>query len=413
MSRPTYEALAIIKELIDEHRFSSQNDTLAGSPQSFTRKLQENLDNFVQFIERSCKTKAPPLTLQQLVTPKEEIQLLDHLVNLRTDPSLKVKISELEEKFGLFLPLLEENEVEFISQKRNDPLDEIGKGSFSLIKTIDITRHNLTRKIALKYNYDPPNKDPHATNQFQRECAILSSLKHPNIVKLLEVVVIDRIFAMEYAPNGDLEKYINNSKCNSRWNIQEELSILSNIASALKYLLKMNILHLDLKTTNVLITENNEAKLCDFGFAREIKNFPLKLDSAFGSVPFVDPHFCIHGEITSKADVFALGMVMYALLFKPQLLFGHLPPSEAENPTVLIRKICYKNERPLIPNISAEPPELNKFATEITEHMKKCWDGDPLKRPKSSDSMRFFKAKALESSKHKHPFIPITPSHSH
>lgn len=112
-----------------------------------------------------------------------------------------------------------------------------------------------------------------------RELALLKRLKHPNIVNLIEVLVPNDDFAnfqeislvLEYAP-ADLKKVF---KSKTFLTLDHIIVITYTMLLGLKYIHSAGVWHRDLKPANVLIFENGQAKLCDFGLARSVENAPV------------------------------------------------------------------------------------------------------------------------------------------
>lgn len=109
---------------------------------------------------------------------------------------------------------------------------------------------------------------------FQRECKIMQESRHPNIVQYLGLCLAPSqsqtsrriLIISEYLPHGNLRSYIHSSSSPFPWRLR--LSFAIDVTRAVAYLHRRNCLHRDLKGENLLITENERIKVCDFGFAR-------------------------------------------------------------------------------------------------------------------------------------------------
>ena len=145
----------------------------------------------------------------------------------------------------------------------------IGKGSFS---TIYKAKHSITNiEYAVKEIIMEKNKN---TKNIKREFSLMKKLDHPNIIKLYDVIIdtnLDNIyFIMDYFPKGDLSKFLNGNPLKEKYCKK----YLRQLAKGLEYLLDNNILHRDLKPQNILLTNEYNIKITDFGFARKFeKNF--------------------------------------------------------------------------------------------------------------------------------------------
>lgn len=152
------------------------------------------------------------------------------------------------------------------------------------------------------------------------------------------------------------------------------LSIIYQLLSALKHLQKYKIVHADIKLENIIINNNNEIKLIDFGLSRVIESGKiLQINNHIGTIGYVSPEVMVDNYITIKTDVWSVGVLMYILLnnvhlfdvinrqtYRSQLsnlthtlsqngllIFNHsVPISQHHNiKTFLVKTICYDKNR--------------------------------------------------------------------
>jgi serine/threonine protein kinase len=115
---------------------------------------------------------------------------------------------------------------------------------------------------------------------------------------------------MEYCRGRELFEMLK-----SNYNYKIIISIIYQLLSALKHLQKYNIVHADIKLENIIINNKNEIKLIDFGLSRIIeKGSILQLKTHIGTVGYVSPEVMVDNYITSKTDVWSVGVLMYILL---------------------------------------------------------------------------------------------------
>lgn len=179
----------------------------------------------------------------------------------------------------------------------------IGQGSFSLI--YQGYRIKDKKKIAIKkFTKLIENK------YINSEIDLMKNLDNINILKLYEVIKTKKnlYLIIEYCNEGDLGNYIK-KKDNSN-----DYNFIYQLISGLKYLYSNNILHRDIKPQNILI-HNNIIKICDFGFAKDIKDNDL-INTFCGSPLYMAPEIIEIGEYTEKADIWSLGVLIYEILFK-------------------------------------------------------------------------------------------------
>lgn len=229
--------------------------------------------------------------------------------------------------------------------------EPIGQGSFSLIyrgyrlkdkKPIAIKK--FTKFIEKKY--------------IDSEINLMKNLNNSNILKLYEVIRTRKnlYLVLEYCEQGDLMKYIKTKNNNF------DYIYIFQIILGLKYLYNKSILHRDIKPQNILI-DNNIIKICDFGFARDLKNNDL-LNTFCGSPLYMAPEILKLGEYTDKSDIWSLGVIIYEILFKEH-------PYPCKNQQELINNI--KNNENLIINIEWIDEDLKYI-------LEKMLDKNPITR---------------------------------
>ncbi|XP_010919361.1 salt tolerance receptor-like cytoplasmic kinase 1 [Elaeis guineensis] len=153
---------------------------------------------------------------------------------------------------------------------------------------------------------------------FRLELDVLLRLRHPNIVRLLGFCD-DReegVLVFEYVPNGTLHEKLHGGGA-LPW--ARRVVIAYQLAQALDYLHErcdLQIVHGDVKASNVLLDDRLDAKLCDFGFARMGFSATVQPPSTrsahpmMGSLGYVDPHYLRSGTISKKNDVYSFGVLL-------------------------------------------------------------------------------------------------------
>ncbi|KYB24762.1 hypothetical protein TcasGA2_TC034941 [Tribolium castaneum] len=146
----------------------------------------------------------------------------------------------------------------------------------------------------------------------RRECEIQRHLHHPNIIQMLdsfetpnEIVVVTEFAQKELNTVLGKEGYLTEERASP---------IIWDLVSALNYLHSHRVLHRDLKPQNILIDSKNRAKLCDFGFARNMSTGTHVLTSIKGTPLYMAPELIEEQPYDYKADLWSLGCIMYELL---------------------------------------------------------------------------------------------------
>ena len=202
----------------------------------------------------------------------------------------------------------------------------IGKGSFSTIykafNTVDNKEYAIKEVLIDKKNIK---------SNVKREFLVLKKLDHPNIVKLHDLIIDTNYnniyFVFDYFKNGDLANFLKNKPLKEKFCCK----YTRQLADGLKYLIENNILHRDLKPQNILLTDEYNIKIADFGFARKVEKDML-LNTLCGSPMYMAPEIINKQDYSIKSDLWSVGIIIY------QMVFGRVP-FEVNNFVQLIKKI--------------------------------------------------------------------------
>ncbi|MCB1689849.1 MAG: serine/threonine protein kinase [Halioglobus sp.] len=174
----------------------------------------------------------------------------------------------------------------------------------------------LHRRVAIKI-YRLPSTRP-ARKQLLREAQIVAGIQSPKVVQIHDVIESGTHLAMvmEYVPGCSLEDFL----IAVRPSLASVLTVGADIAGALALARQNRIVHGDLKAGNVLIAENGRAKLTDFGISRTTAEGPSSRWAA-GSLTAVSPEQFLGNALDERADLFALGALLYRMLCGEQPFF--------------------------------------------------------------------------------------------
>lgn len=247
----------------------------------------------------------------------------------------------------------------------------------------------LKRQVAIKVLRGDLATDEKFVRRFQREALSASSLSHHNIVQIYGVGEDDGDYyiVMEYVPGKNLKQLL---KKRERLTVHEVVDIMLQITSAMGAAHDNLIIHRDLKPQNILIKDDGEIKITDFGIAMALNATQLtQTNSAMGSVHYFPPEQANGKGATLKSDVYSLGIMMY------ELLTGVLP-FRGDNAV----EIALKHLKEPFPNIRDEYPEIpqsienilktataknpkNRYANanEMHDDLVTCLDKDRLNEP--------------------------------
>jgi eukaryotic-like serine/threonine-protein kinase len=221
----------------------------------------------------------------------------------------------------------------------------IGQGGMG--KVYEVNHIHLSRKFALKIISNTVAETDEARELFYREARFASAMAHPNITSVVDFGEDEKVgmfMVMEFVDGEPLHRVLFREK---RLSVRRACEIVLQVADALHYIHKQHVVHCDIKTENILITEEETeakrtrmvAKLLDFGLARPMSG-PRASTSLSGTPHYVAPER-IRGEPASpSSDVYGVGILLYELLTGQvpwdgpvqKILQGHLdeqpkPPS--------------------------------------------------------------------------------------
>ncbi|CAJ2663214.1 unnamed protein product [Trifolium pratense] len=222
---------------------------------------------------------------------------------------------------------------------------KIGSGSFAVVWR---SRHRNSGLVVAIKEIDKTQLSPKVRDNLIKEISILSTIHHPNIIQLFEVIQTnDRIYlVLEYCGGGDLSAYINRY---GRVSESVARHFMRQLAAGLQVLQEKNLIHRDLKPQNLLLATTSAMplmKIGDFGFARSLT--PLQLaDTLCGSPYYMAPEIIQSQKYDAKADLWSVGAILY------QLVVGK-PPFDGNSQLQLFQNILASTELHFPPTILKE-----------------------------------------------------------
>ncbi len=251
-------------------------------------------------------------------------------------------------------------------------IEKLGQGGMGVVyKAEDLL---LKRIVALKFL--PPHITASETelSRFKQEAQAAAALNHPNITQIYAIEETDEsmFIAMEYLEGKELKDIIEmrnehlQKQTSIIFTIEEVTKYAAQIAEGLKAAHKKGITHRDIKSSNIMITEEGTVKILDFGLAKMGEGINLtKEGTTLGTVSYMSPEQILGNEADEKSDIWAFGVVLY------EMISGHLPFTGAYEQSIAYAIV--NDEPALLSLIKGCPVYLEKI-------VDKCLQKDLKKR---------------------------------
>ncbi len=205
----------------------------------------------------------------------------------------------------------------------------------------------LDRNVAIKILRGDLSNDEKFVRRFQREALSASSLSHQNIVEMYDVGEDDGIYyiIMEYIEGQTLKQLL---KRRGALTLSESIDIMLQLTDGMAHAHDSYIIHRDLKPQNIMIQDDGQIKITDFGIAMALNSTQLtQTNSVMGSVHYLPPEQAAGKGSTIKSDIYSMGIIFY------ELLTGELP-FKGENAV----EIALKQMKEKIPNLHEDNPSI-------------------------------------------------------
>lgn len=200
---------------------------------------------------------------------------------------------------------------------------QIGRGGMGVVYLAERADQQFAKQVALKM-LPMGLMTPEARQRFQSEREILAQLEHPNIARLLDGGVTDEgtpYYAMEFVDGPNLTDWAQAQNPG----LQARLAMFLKVCDAVAYAHRNLVIHRDIKPANILVGQDGEPKLLDFGIAKLTQSEPgdevatTVLSERRLTLCYAAPELLSGESATTGCDVYALGVVLY------ELLAGRLP----------------------------------------------------------------------------------------
>ncbi len=245
---------------------------------------------------------------------------------------------------------------------RYQVIETIGKGGMG--EVVLAYDPQLDRQVACKRLRREATAEAQA--RFQREARLAAQLCHPALVQVFDVLTTpdDQYIVMEYVHGRTLRQRLEEDPPLS---LSEKLQIASQIAAGLAYAHQHGVVHRDLKSENVLLTHDGQAKIADFGLARRLQSEAQPSEEGLtsegmllGTLRSMSPEQVSGDPLDGRSDLFSFGVLLYEM-------FTGRSPFAVEDTFETLRRIVQEPHRPAADVNPELPPPLSNLIDHLLE----------------------------------------------
>ncbi|MCH7774406.1 MAG: protein kinase, partial [Bacteroidetes bacterium] len=277
-------------------------------------------------------------------------------------------------------------------------LAKLGEGEMGIVyKAEDI---KLERTVAIKFLPHNISANSEERERFKIEAKAAAALNHPNIATIYAIEEFDKemFIVMEFIDGKELKEEIKAGPIQSK----EAINIATQIAEGLIAAHKKEIIHRDIKSSNIMITKDGKVKIMDFGLAKIKGGTELtKIGSTVGTAAYMSPEQTKGEEVDHRTDIWSLGVVLYQMLsgslpfqgdYEQAIIYSILN----EEPTVL-KSLPKELENILNKVLQKNPQDRYQNISEILDDLKRMLEV-PQRTPSSTRSKSELKFRKIVSS---------------
>jgi serine/threonine protein kinase len=249
-----------------------------------------------------------------------------------------------------------------ISEAQLNFHDKIASGAFGVLYRGHYCGQEVAIKV-LKTGEKASQEEVH--REFAQELSILRKVRHKNIVQLIGAMTKPPRLCLvtEFMKGGSALQFLHK---HAPLKQPQLLRLALGVALGMDYLHKVNVVHRDLKTANLLMDENEVVKVADFGVARVKSTDGSQMTAETGTYRWMAPEVIAHQHYSHKCDVFSYGILLWELVSGGDIPYSGYTPLQAAVGVV---------QRGLRPTIPATCHPV------VAQVMQYCWQPDPNARP--------------------------------
>ncbi|KAH1226320.1 Cysteine-rich receptor-like protein kinase 2 [Glycine max] len=292
-----------------------------------------------------------------------------------------------------------------VATKNFSAENKLGEGGFGAVYKGTLKNGKIVaiKKLVL-------GKSSKMEDDFESEVKLISNVHHRNLVRLLGCCTKgqERILVYEYMANSSLDKFLFGDKGVLNW--KQRYDIILGTARGLAYLheeFHVSIIHRDIKTANILLDDDLQPKIADFGLARLLPRDRSHLSTKFaGTLGYTAPEYAMQGQLSEKADTYSYGIVVLEIISGQKSTDVKI---DEEGREYLLQRAWKLYERGMQLSLVDKEIDPNEYDAEemkkIIEIALLCTQATAAMRPTMSELIVLLKSKSLVE--HLRPTMPV------
>ncbi|CDY52761.1 BnaC02g47770D [Brassica napus] len=266
----------------------------------------------------------------------------------------------------------------------------LGRGGFGTVYKGEL--HDGT-KIAVK-RMEPSAVSDKGLEEFKSEITVLTKMRHRHLVALLGYCLDgnEKLLVYEYMPQGTLSQHLFHWKEEERKPLDwtRRLAVALDVARGVEYLHTLahqSFIHRDLKPSNILLGDDMRAKVSDFGLVRLAPEGKYSIETRVaGTFGYLAPEYAVTGRVTTKVDIFSLGVILMELITGRKAL-DVTQPEDSVHLVTWFRRVAASKDKDKDAFKNAIDPNI-ELDEETLASVQKVWDlaghccaREPYQRP--------------------------------
>jgi len=265
-------------------------------------------------------------------------------------------------------------------------IKHIGKGAFGIVVLVNDMMVN--EDIVLKFLNASMSSDENIIKRFVHELRYSRKVTHENIIRIYDFITFGNSYAisMEYFPSHSLAYEM---KLHKQMRLERVLKIYIDILKGVGFAHALDIVHRDLKPANILVGENDQVKIVDFGLAAAASSADSRITRTgilVGTPTYMAPEQVRARAIDARTDIYSLGVLLY------EIFVGKPPYKGEDHLATLFQHV----EGKALPPHEVKP----EISPELSQIIMKAMAVNPQERYQTADEFRLDLQSLLERSKH-------------